>query len=1757
MGRTKQALKKALSIVSTAALLLTCGAAGTVAGIVPAGITAQAASAVATQLKVLDSDGKDLGDNPIIYLDTSEAGGEDSVYHNVTKTIKVVASNDSGVAVNDEIRLFTDSDTSKYVMVSAPSSGTGSITATLSGGGYKKSGDKNVWEEKKPGTTQLYFTTTSGEVYRTVTIVTYRPAQDMTVATVDDKGKSVFSLNRDNLSNACTIMTIANHKYQFEASMIPADSTDNVEWKVVEGSYENKSGETATATKKAEINADGLFTPKTNGTVTIIAKCKKTETTPRNANYGPKVYSRYNEETQKYEDVTIERYKNIPKYIHVVIVKENPAKALKITNAPSAMELNKTVQLKYEATPTYTGSGYESGATDEFKWKSSNPSVITVDDKGLIKAVGKGDATITVTGENDNVFAEANIRVITKASSISYNVKTLTTRVGNSETIKAVMYPATADEEIVWKSSNPKIATVKSVVKGAYTNEQSAVVTGVSKGVVTITARAKNSGVEANITCNVEEKIVSSTVKLTYEKDGKIINIGEGDTVSVYDQNMIVINGSLLSSDGASPDDTIVWKVIGNGENNSDYVDVVDSTSTELKLRGFAKGTVTVSASSKAIPSVKKTFKLQVLKRATRGTIFNKEDNSTNFHKNMNVGTKMQLGADLTIDSNKPYDHDDKVARWESDNKKAFTIDNQGNLKAVGNGSAMITMISESGYSLKLNVTSFTTSSVVIRNVTKTSTTTLPYADINLDNEMTGKYTLNANVFNENDKQISDVALKWTSDNEAVATVDENGVVTGRIVGTAKITVKSGSKTDSCIINVRYSMDKATIKLSNVYYSPKAQEYRPEVVVYAGNESVRHILKEGKDYSITYSNNYKVGDTATVVVTGMGSYSGTYTGRFTIVAKDINAGDVTCATISDQELTSAKKSSGGVKPELKIVHEGYRLVEGKDYVVTYSGNSVPGKATASVRGTGNYTGSFVANFNIYCNHEDCNMTVVTESTCTREGLARVHCNTCNANFDSVLPLKDHNYYASQTVAPTYAADGYTVYTCRSCGATEKRDYVPALERTPAECLEFTANKTVFVENGLAQKPDVSVKYGDKTLSANNDYTVSYSNSLSKKAGNYTVKIALKGEYTGTHTLSYTILPKASSISFSSKTLSLKVGESAELKVTTTPANAAGGVVWNSSNMSVAKVTEDGVVIAASKGTATITATSGDRTAKCELTVSEASFSNMSTLAEQTIREGEKATVRFEAANGKTPYQYGVDYKLVGASSWSTGAAYSKNTKASFKPSKEGNYIVRAKIKDGKGNVANKDMILVVGKALKNNSILKNNTISNNESTSIICKSEGGSGNTRFNVAYKLSTSSKWTTLQEYGYNKVINFTPQRAGTYNIKVKALDSSDTLAVKTLTLTVLKPLKNTSKASPVKVTLGGKISVTCSASGGTAPYTYKVSYIASKNNTATTLQSFSSNSKITFTPASAGYYTIEVIAKDSRGKESYKYIDVVAYEKITLTASSNTDQVTVGDSFNVSAFAKGGDGNFRYAFYTKKSNSTKWTTVKGFSYSNSASVIAASSGTYNVRVKVKDSRGTTTSTEFSVRVLKKLSNNSKLLSTKIIVGGRAVVTCKASGGGAPYAYDVSYRAEGTSEWITVQSFSPTAKVYVSPKKAGNYEVLVKVKDVNGTVVEKTLSFKAVDKLVNNSSISATSVKIKKPVTVTLAASGGDGCYTYYVGYVKAGTTKMVTLQNYAATKNITFSIKTAGTYTVKVKVKDAAGKIVIKKFSLTVTK
>ena len=87
----------------------------------------------------------------------------------------------------------------------------------------------------------------------------------------------------------------------------------------------------------------------------------------------------------------------------------------------------------------------------------------------------------------------------------------------------------------------------------------------------------------------------------------------------------------------------------------------------------------------------------------------------------------------------------------------------------------------------------------------KVWTVTMPVSGVALDKTsaelQVGKtLTLTATVTPDN---ATDKAVAWTSSNDAVATVDANGVVTAKAEGTATITATAGGKTATCTVTVK------------------------------------------------------------------------------------------------------------------------------------------------------------------------------------------------------------------------------------------------------------------------------------------------------------------------------------------------------------------------------------------------------------------------------------------------------------------------------------------------------------------------------------------------------------------------------------------------------------------------------------------------------------------------------------------------------------------------------------------------------------------------------------------------------------------------------------------------------------------------------------------------------------------------------------------------------------------------------------------
>ena len=299
----------------------------------------------------------------------------------------------------------------------------------------------------------------------------------------------------------------------------------------------------------------------------------------------------------------------------------------------------------------------------------------------------------------------------------------------------------------------------------------------------------------------------------------------------------------------------------------------------------------------------------------------------------------------------------------------------------------------------------------------------------------------------------------------------------------------------------------------------------------------------------------------------------------------------------------------------------------------------------------------------------------------------------------------------------------------------------------------------------------------------------------------------------------------------------------------------------------------------------------------------------------------------------------------------------------------------------------------------------------------------------------------------------------------------------------------------------------------------------------------------------------WTPEVIAVTGNAEYTATFI-ANAYDPLMNTTTLDSEIVRLGKAITINASATGGLGEYQYEVYYKRESNTKWTRKQSYSANNTISIMPKAATTYDVSVKVKDSNGTVVKKRFKVNVVEALKNTT-VVSKNIGLGEPIIINASATGGLGEYQYKVYYKREYNTEWVTKQRYSTNSTISIMPKAATTYDISVKVKDSNGTVVKKRFKVNVVKALKNTSTVAAENIGLGEPIIINASATGGFGEYQYKVYYKREYKTEWVTKQRYSTNSTISIMPKAATTYDVSVKVKDSNGTVVKKRFKISVTK
>lgn len=478
-----------------------------------------------------------------------------------------------------------------------------------------------------------------------------------------------------------------------------------------------------------------------------------------------------------------------------------------------------------------------SNAKTSVTWESSNPSVATVTQSGLVTGVKAGKANITVTTDN-GYSATCTVTVPPNASSISIP-STFNVIIGNKATLPVTVTPEDAYYTLTWNNSTPSIASLNGTE-----------VTALSEGSTKISCVA-NNGVSSNI-CTVKVTYPLPT-SVTTDKSEIFLPIGSTEKLTYS------FSPSIAKSE-------MTWSI----ENGSEKIVSVSDDGT---IKGLSAGTAKVVA--KTSNGLTVTYQVSVP--------HDPESISLSLRK-----VSLWVGDSRSIKIKVTPEESYFTGKWVSSNPNVVFVTQAGDVFALSPGTSDISYITNKGLSAVTKIeVPYNDLALHVLDVngqqytySTNKHTVITYSNGKLNFNVEGKVQAydaqqirKITMLEDGDQPIpSKIAIpenlemncgdrrrlsytlypfeydiqttiSWSSSNETVATVDNEGRISAKASGDAIITVKTG--------NGRRSECHVTVNEQKCYYT---------VILRNGNKFGYEITESPK---MTYRNGNLVFTTAT------------------------------------------------------------------------------------------------------------------------------------------------------------------------------------------------------------------------------------------------------------------------------------------------------------------------------------------------------------------------------------------------------------------------------------------------------------------------------------------------------------------------------------------------------------------------------------------------------------------------------------------------------------------------------------------------------------------------------------------------------------------------------------------------------------------------------------------------------------------------------------------------------------------------------
>ena len=373
--------------------------------------------------------------------------------------------------------------------------------------------------------------------------------------------------------------------------------------------------------------------------------------------------------------------------------------------------------------------------------------------------------------------------------------------------IERVTEDAPASTALTWKSSDEKVAKVSAAGE----------VKGIAAGSAVITCRASD---DDNIFCELSVEVIEPVKSIALDSDKQTLVVSDQGS----EGSQVRLSYSVLPENAFCKD--VVWS-------SSDVqIAKVDQNGLVTAVAP-GKATITVTSEdeySKSTKPVIKTCLITVNKAASSISL-------SNSSAVLDKKEKIVLKAEVL-----PGDATDKKVVWESSDPSVVTVSATGQVAAVGCGEAIIRCFAADGGGAKSEC-----KVSVIQKVTGVKITT-PNLTINRNSSDSVKVSITP-------EDATNKKLKWTSSDEKVATVDENGKVTAVSGGKATITCET---TDGSNKSATATVFIPSFKSSKTEYRVTDKAGSTITIEYYGKRSDLSVTSSGKaffDYTTQLSGN--------------------------------------------------------------------------------------------------------------------------------------------------------------------------------------------------------------------------------------------------------------------------------------------------------------------------------------------------------------------------------------------------------------------------------------------------------------------------------------------------------------------------------------------------------------------------------------------------------------------------------------------------------------------------------------------------------------------------------------------------------------------------------------------------------------------------------------------------------------------------------------------------------------------------------------